>query len=314
MALRLIDGFDLYEEGDLFKLFGPLQTDPVKTYSGNTPRPHAPDYIVASLDFCSSTTKVLSSEICIIDFDQSFIASGAAPERPGIPAKYLAPEVAVGQPLSPASDIWALGCAIFRIRSGDDLFFDYDTDCPVDALVQIVKAMGELPEQWRQTKFDEEGFAIIEKGKEKEEEERGELFCNSEDTRPLEDRVRAIVDEPPDLFINSHVHDETIEGDMGNGESKVEIFEDPNDLALRMPYSAALGGMVWKPTAVCVQGVYFTAYSEETERMLEAFPRISESEKEVLVDLLSKIFTYDPAVRLTAEELTAHPWFHSDVS
>jgi len=39
-------------------------------------------------------------------------------------------------------------------------FFDYDTDCPEDGLRQIVKVMGELPQEWKQTKFDENGFAV----------------------------------------------------------------------------------------------------------------------------------------------------------
>ncbi|TAQ86406.1 hypothetical protein B7494_g5279 [Chlorociboria aeruginascens] len=90
----------------------------------------------------------------------------------------------------PASDIWALGCAIFRIRSCDDLFFDYDTDSPADALRQIVKAVGELPENWRHTKFDKEGFAVV-------DGEGGELFWSLEETWPLKDQVRGIVDEPP---------------------------------------------------------------------------------------------------------------------
>lgn len=296
IALRLTNEFDSYEEGDLLKFFGRPQTDPVRTYSGKPPGPHAPDYIVAPLDFCSSITNVLGSEICVIDFDQSFTTKDPPPERPGIPAKYLAPEVAVGRPLSPASDIRDLGCAIFRIRSGDDLFFDYDTDCPVDALRQIVKAMGELPEEWRQTKFDEEGFAVV-------EGEGGEPFWSLEETQPLENRVRAIVDEPPGLFIN------------GQGEALDAVVEEPEapmfdgDAALRVPYPAALSSMLWKPTAVCVDGAYFTAYSDETDDMLEAFPRISESETSLLVDLLSKAFMYNPATRLEAEELVTHPWF-----
>jgi serine/threonine-protein kinase SRPK3 len=300
IALRLINEFSSYEESHLLELFGRPQTAPIRTYSGKPPGPHAPDYNVVPLDFCSSTTNVLSSEICVIDFDQSFTTTGPSPERPGIPAKYLAPEVAVGHSQSPASDVWALGCAIFRIRSGDDLFFDYDTDCPADALRQIVKAVGELPEEWRQTKFDEEGFAIA-------EGEEGEPFWSLEETRPLENRIRDIVDEPSGLFISG-------QGDAlraVDGEPEAAMFDD--DAALRVPYPAALSSMVWKPTAVCVDGAYFTAYSDNTDGMLEAFPRISESEASLLADLLSKVFTYDPTVRLEAEALVAHPWFHPAV-
>ena len=133
MALRLADRFESFEEGDLQKLFGPPPTAPVRTYSGKPPGPHAPDYVVVSLDFCPSATNLLSSNVCVIDFDQPFVAKGPLPGRLGIPAKYLAPEVVVGPPASPAADIWAIGCAIFRIQSGDDIFFDYDTDRPVDA-------------------------------------------------------------------------------------------------------------------------------------------------------------------------------------
>lgn len=295
IALRLIDEFDSYEEGDLLRLFGRPQTAPVRTYSGQPPRPHAPDYTVAPpLDLCSPATSVLTSEICVIDFDQSFTTTASPPpERPGIPANYLAPEVAAGRrPLSPASDLWALGCAIFRMRSGDDLFFDYDTDCPADALRQIVKAMGALPEEWGQTRFDEEGFAV--EGKE------GEPFWSLEEMRPLEDRVQAIVNEPPSLFINEAL-------DAAVEEPEAAMFDD--DAALRVPYADALSSMLWRPTAVCVDGDYFARYSDETVDMLKAFPRISGSEAALLVDLLSKIFTYDPETRIGVEELVAHPWF-----
>lgn len=281
----------------MFELFGRPETAPFRTYSGNPPGPHGPEYIVVPLDFCSSTTNVLSSEICVIDFDQSFTTTGPPPERLGIPAKYLAPEVAVGQPPSPASDVWALGCAIFRIRSGDDLFFDYDTNCPYDALRQIVKAVGELPEEWRQTRFDEEGRAVV-------DGEGGETFWSLGETRPLEERVRGIVDEPPGLFINRL--GEAV--DAADEEPEPAMFDD--DAVLREPYSAALSSMIWKPTAVCVAGTYFTSYPDEEDGILDPFPRISEPEASLLVDLLSKIFTYNPATRIKAEELVTHPWFH----
>ncbi|RYO91707.1 hypothetical protein DL766_004387 [Monosporascus sp. MC13-8B] len=227
-ALRLTHEFNSYEEGDLLSLFGPPRTAPMRTYSGKPPGPHAPNYIVVPLDFSSSSANVLGREVCVMDFDQSFIATSPPTKRPGIPAKYLAPEVAIGQPLSPASDVWALGCAIFRIRSGDDLFFDYDTDCPADALRQIVKVVGELPEKWKQTKFDEEGFPVI-------QGEDGEVFWSLEETQPLDDRVKAIVDEPAGLFINGR--GEAVDMD---GEPEPAMFDD--DAALRVPYPAALEG------------------------------------------------------------------------
>jgi len=299
IALHLVDEFDSYNESDLVELFGRPQTAPVRTYSEEPLRPHAPDYIVVSLDFCSSTTTVLSRDICVIDFDQSFTIEDPQSDRLGIPAKYLAPEVAVGRSPSSAADIWALGCAIFRIRSGDDLFFDYDTDCPEDALRQIVKAMGELPQAWKQTKFDENGFAVAKGG-------QGEPFWSLKEARPLEDRVGGITDEPLSLFISSQ--GEAVEAIDTSTEEEPETVAF--DLELRVPYPASIASMVWKPTAVCVEGGYFAGYSDETDEMLKAFPRISGSEALLLVDLLFKIFTYDPARRIKAEELVTHAWFH----
>jgi serine/threonine protein kinase len=215
-----------------------------------------------------------------------------------IPAQYLAPEVAVGLAPGKASDIWALGCAIFRIRSGEDLFFDYDTDCPEDALQQIVKTLGEekLPQEWRQTRFDEDGFAVA------DGEQGGEPFWTLEDSRPLRERVRSIVDEPKGLCVDA------------SGEV-VEMTEEPAPgffpdwVALRAAYPDWTKGMVWKPTAVCVEGEYIEGYGEETDELLKAFPRIGEREAELLVDLLDKMFRYDPAERITAEEVVEHPWF-----
>ncbi|KAK4161589.1 kinase-like domain-containing protein [Cladorrhinum sp. PSN259] len=302
IALHLIDELDSYNESDLIDLFGHPQTAPVRTYSEKPQGPHAPKYIVVPLDFCSLTTTVLGRDICVIDFDQSFTIEEPPSDQLGIPAKYLAPEVAVGRFASPASDIWALGCAIFRIRSGDDLFFDYDTNCPEDALRQIVKVMGELPQEWKEKKFDENGFAVA-------NGEQGKPFWILKETRPLKDRVGGIIDEPPSLFISSQGEAvEAIDTSMDDGPETVMF-----DKEFRVPYPATMESMVWKPTTVCVEGGYFAAYSDETDEMIKSFPRISGSEALLLVDLLSKTFTYDPAKRIQAEELVTHAWFHSAV-
>ena len=85
------------------------------------------------------------------------------------------------------------------------------------------------------------------------------------------------------------------------------IFDD--DVALRAPYSTAFRSMVWRPMAVCVAGAYMAGYTEETKDILGAFLRMSETERASLLDLLSKIFTYDPTKRLKADEVVTHPWF-----
>lgn len=305
MVLRLVDDFDSYEEADLVKMFRAPETDPVETLSGEPPGPHAPEYLVEPLDLCSPTAvSVFTGEVAIIDFDQSFASSSGPPQgsRPDTPAKYLAPEACVGRPLSRASDVWALGCAIFRIRSGDDLFPDYDNDCPANALFEIFRALGgKIPEDWAQTRFNEDGYVV-------EEDEPGWAFGGTIlKPRPLEGRVRDIFDEPAGLFLSAGgvVVPPPLDGSHLEGES----WFGPRDLALREAFPAPLRSKLWRATAVCFGGKYFFAYSDETTEMLKAFPKISEREGDLLLDLLRKIFVYDADERLTIEEVVAHPWF-----
>ena len=166
------------------------------------------------------------------------------------------------------------------------------------ALRQIVKVMGELPQEWKETKFDEGGFAVAKGG-------QGEPFWILKATWPLKDRVESIIDKPPSLFISGQGEAvEAIDTSVDDGPETVTF-----DLEFRVPYPATIDSMVWKPTAVCVGGGYFAAYSDEIEEMLKAFPRISGSEVLLSVDLLFRTFIYDPAKRIQAEELVTHAWF-----
>jgi len=74
-----------------------------------------------------------------------------------MPVEYLAPEVAVGQPASPASDVWALGCSIIRLRAGEGLFSAYDVNSPADLMRSIIQVLGEVPAAWGDTLFDMDG-------------------------------------------------------------------------------------------------------------------------------------------------------------
>lgn len=117
------------------------------TMAGKPVGPSAPAYIVRPLDFCVASTNLLTSRLCVIDFDQCF-QKDQPPARIVTPAIYMAPEVAIEHPYSEASDIWALGCVIFRMRSSEDIFLDYDTCCPSQVLQQIECTIGDLPDGW----------------------------------------------------------------------------------------------------------------------------------------------------------------------
>lgn len=77
-----------------------------------------------------------------------------------------------------------------------------------------------------------------------------------------------------------------------------------------MPYSTVCESMLWKPTAVRVDGQFHLECEEgeHPHRGARAFPRIGTEEAELLGDLLSRIFFYDSSRRITVQEVLEHPW------
>ncbi|KAG6365456.1 hypothetical protein INS49_007067 [Diaporthe citri] len=296
LTLQLSERFQDYEEEEIHRDFGRPLTYPIETCSGKPAGPSAPAYLVKPLDSCVASTSLLTSRLCAIDFDQCF-PKDQPPVRIGTPAIYMAPEVAIGQPPSKASGIWALGCVIYRMRSADDIFLDYDTCCPSQVLQQIERAIGDLPDGWTSVVFDEDGWPTT-----ADSPSAGVNYYGFPG-RPLKEIMFSLLDEPPSLYMNSH------------GEPEIPT-EDPappqmlDEGPMRVPYAAAYRSMIWKPTAVCVDGEYHTSYSDEMEDAFRgAFPWIRDEEASLLLDLLSRIFVYDAASRPSLEEIAAHPWF-----
>ncbi|KAK9236476.1 kinase-like domain-containing protein [Lipomyces kononenkoae] len=76
--------------------------------------------------------------------------SGELNDKPcnvAITVSYFAPEVFFEQKASNLSDIWALGCTIFEICAGFQLFESLFDD-PDDVMRQMVQTLGKLPEPW----------------------------------------------------------------------------------------------------------------------------------------------------------------------
>lgn len=280
---------DRFTENDLYRLFGKPETAPLELESGETPGPEAPRYIVKPLDFLSSMENILSTDVRLIDFDQSFPISSPPENMLGTPVEFLAPEVAVGFNASPASDVWALGCCIFRLRSGEGPFSGYEITSPADLMRVIIQVLGDVPMLWEGTLFDYDGQPTTDPTK-------GEPLWKWkwENERPLKDLVYKIWDQPKNGVKTNTVRPEH------------QVWrKDENK-----PYPPCFSDMVWKPTATKIDNVYLYGYDDETDAMLEAMPKISDYEAALLYDLLSKIFVYDPQKRISAVEMLDHPWFH----
>lgn len=155
----IIFTLDIDNLGDdwIHRHFEPPVTDVLQTEPGEPTGPEAPRYIVKALDFLSPTTNILTNNVTLIDFDQSFPVSSPPEKMLGIPAPFLAPEVAVGLSASTASDVWALGCCIFRLRSGEGPFSAYEVASPADLMKIVQQTIGNMPIEWQDTLWDFDG-------------------------------------------------------------------------------------------------------------------------------------------------------------
>ncbi|KAI0910675.1 kinase-like protein [Ustulina deusta] len=287
--LFTLSSFGHLEEADIYHLFGSPETGALETESGEPTGPEAPQYIVKTLDFLSSTSNIIAHDVKLVDFDQCFAISSPPEKMIGTPAEFLAPEVAVGLPASPASDVWALGCCIFRLRSGEGPFSNYEVTCPGELIRIVFQTLGELPQEWQDTLWDDDGQPTKDPNK-------GKPFDPWEGKRSLRDLVYRIWDQPDGDVIQT-----------GRTWPDRPMWGDDHK-----PFPPCFSNIAWKPRAVKVDNVYLNGYNDMTEGLLEPMPKIAELEATLLYDLLSKIFVYDPKRRPTANEILNHPWFHMD--
>lgn len=120
--------------------------------------PHAcvPYYIVYPVQWIHRNTRDIfsTSQICVIDFGEAF--ESANPPRGGVgtPLPYASPELALEQYCFPASDVYALACTIYQIRTGSRLFplVEESIDFYLDTMVD---ERGPLPAWWWKDWVDE---------------------------------------------------------------------------------------------------------------------------------------------------------------
>ncbi len=138
-----------------------------------SPSPVAPEYIVEPATVRSLDSRCVTGQIVVTDFGESFLLPVAAAmhgseqqpqqdqqqQQPqqvpqhfvGTPSAYCAPELlfdsTAGVGTSLQSDVWALGCTLFEIRAGAQLFESWfgGRDEVVEAMVET---LGKLPEPW----------------------------------------------------------------------------------------------------------------------------------------------------------------------
>lgn len=116
----------------------------------------APPYLVYPVSWPSVNKRYFSNRPCVADFGEAFKFTDP-PKELGIPPPYRAPELFLEKHRPDlagfSTDLWALGCTLFEIRTGRQLFssFDGDDDSYLDAMVEI---LGVMPEPWWSTTWE----------------------------------------------------------------------------------------------------------------------------------------------------------------
>ena len=106
-----------------------------------------PRYTVDEVNMKDVDPQWLSDHIMIIDFGIAFLQDQSSPDI-GTPKNYCAPEFLFKIARSVSSDVWALGCTIFEMRTGSGLFRYKGTSTRDQRLIAMVKLLGPLPEKW----------------------------------------------------------------------------------------------------------------------------------------------------------------------
>lgn len=107
----------------------------------------------------------LIGDALLVNYGQAFpINQPPQREAIGIPYHYAAPEFILDGKVGVKSEIWSLGCVIYEIRAGQQLFEDWlgNED---DALSQIVQMLGKMPDPWwhawvKRSSYLKEGISI----------------------------------------------------------------------------------------------------------------------------------------------------------
>ncbi|RYP42677.1 hypothetical protein DL767_000046 [Monosporascus sp. MG133] len=147
--LTRVEGIDDLDRSELEELLGEPNLEPMETMSGDDPRPRAPQYCVkpVSQTWCK---RLLVEEVTIIDLGESFHVNSPR-DSLGMPPAYAAPELMFPKTraLGFSSDVWALACVMFEIKTGDILFENANRH-DLDATVREFELfLGPLPDPYR---------------------------------------------------------------------------------------------------------------------------------------------------------------------
>jgi serine/threonine-protein kinase SRPK3 len=145
--LLQLANIDEWSIEQIYERLGEPQKQDLSPSSDRRPETSVPEYTVNAISMKDVDPQWLSDQIMIIDFGIAFLQEQSSTVI-GTPKIYWAPEFLFDEARSVSSDIWALGCTLFEIRTGGSLFQYKSRPSRDQILIAMVKTLGILPEKW----------------------------------------------------------------------------------------------------------------------------------------------------------------------
>lgn len=152
-VLLQLRGVDSWPTEVIYEQLGSPVTDEVYKSSGGKPDMSAPEYLVKPATFSHVDSKYISEQALLIDLGEAFLALSPRINGVGTPMAYRSPELILEMKATKASDIWALACTMFEMRSGFPLFESF-VGFRTEILKEMVRILGIPPKPfhalWKQ--------------------------------------------------------------------------------------------------------------------------------------------------------------------
>ncbi|KAH6718855.1 kinase-like domain-containing protein [Leptodontidium sp. MPI-SDFR-AT-0119] len=159
--LLQLANIDEWNVAEIHERLGEPQTQVLHRSPGQIGEFSGPRYTVNAISMKLVDPQWLSDQIIIIDFGIAFMGEQSSLDI-GTPKNYCAPELNFKIPRSTSSDIWALGCTVFEIRTGSCLFRYRGIPTRDQMLIAAVKILGNLPDVWWDLWEDGKAWYVLE--------------------------------------------------------------------------------------------------------------------------------------------------------
>ena len=283
--------FDAWSQEKVYEQLGIPTVLDLDEWSGV---PSFPRYLVDSAQFFRASPGLLTEDIRIIGYGDSFrvgwpnLSTNLRLRQSG----FIAPENLRGLKFTRSSDLWALGCIIYEIRAGRPLFVNV---IPMDAIFEIRDLLGSDQSNQPGPEFHGDEYPDLNgKSKVTDESTKEQIF----------QVVAEIKDEPRANSEGAMIETRGLE-EARNNSSQIRpyIKSDPN--------------LFWKPLPSAGIPIIDTLFREWSEICAERdmwvmenpLPNISSTEAEQLSNLLRSVLSYLPKKRKAAARLAKHSWF-----